>query len=143
MKIQEQISLAKEAFEEFKSENCDVNGILKKTNLSERQLVGKKRLRRRVLNKEIIVANTDKSGKYVITTPDIYIYAASKHIEKDLEVSWQEMKPTEVLLNRHYLHMAASFRMGVKHEQVDRVNSALWSSDNQPPAVDLMLPKVY
>ena len=135
IKIQEQASLAKEAFAKYKKENCDEKGRQKNMNLTARQSEGKKSLRRRVLNKEIVIAATDKSGKYVITTPEIHRYAAEKHLEKDEMASWQEVKPTETLLNRHSIQLAASFRMGVSHNEVDRVNKALRSTDNSPPPI--------
>ena len=138
MKIQEQANLVKEAFDEYKAGQCDDKGNIKKNNLSKRQMKGKSKVRRRVLNKEIVIATTDKSKKYVITTPEIYKHAASKHIGKDVEVDWQDVKPTEVLLNRHCLHLAAALEMGKNHDEVDRVNSALKSSDNQPPPVYFM-----
>ena len=74
---------------------CYDKGNLKKTNLNERQPVGKKILRNKVIKNKIFIANTDKSGKYVLTKPEIYKHAENKHVEKDLEVGWQEVKPTD------------------------------------------------
>ena len=55
-----------------------------------------------------------------------------------MKVSWQDVKTTEVLLNRHCLQIASAFKMGVNHDEVERVNSALRSTDNQPPPVYFM-----
>ena len=41
------------------------DGNLKKNNLTASQEIGKKRLRRRVKRNEIVLATTDKSGKFV------------------------------------------------------------------------------
>jgi hypothetical protein len=48
---------------------------------------------------------------------------------------WQEVKPTETLLNRHCTNLAKSFIMGSSHDEVDWVYKALKSTDNSPPAV--------
>ena len=55
------------SFEEFRVNSCDDKVILKKTNLTDIQQVGKKRLRNKLIKNEIFIANTDKSGKYVLT----------------------------------------------------------------------------
>ena len=138
IKIQEPASLAKEAFTQYRGKFCDKDGNLKESNLSKVQLAGKKRLMKRVKDKEIIVATTDKSGKYVLTTPEIYKYAAYKHTEKDIEVGWEDVKSTETFLTRHTIQLADSLRMGVSHDQVDRIHSALKSEDNPPPPMLIM-----
>ena len=71
MKIQEQCNLAREAFDEYRRKKCDDKGNFKAHNLSIADRVGKIRLRRRVKRKEIVISTTDKSGKFVITTPEI------------------------------------------------------------------------
>ena len=85
-----------------------------------------------------MLATTDKSGKYVITEPEVYRYAAGKHLEKDVEISWQEVKPIETLLNRHSSLLAESFNMGETHNEVGRIHQALKSTDNSPPPAYVM-----
>ena len=138
MKIQEQCNLAREAFDEYVGKNCDENGNLKKNNLSVSQIIGKKRLRRKVKNGILVVTTTDKNGKFVVTTPEIYRYAANKHLSKDIEVGWDCVKERETFLNRHTAQLGKIFQMGGNHNQADRVNKALKSSDNPPPSVYFM-----
>ena len=138
MKIQEQCNLAKEAFTEYRTKNCDDKGKLKKGNLSVSQMIGKKRLRRRVKRKEIVIATTYKSGKFVLTTHEIYRFAANKHLCKDIEVGWECVKETENFLNHHTTHLSKIFQMGGNHDQVERVKSVVKSFDNPPPAAYFM-----
>ena len=87
LSIQEQANLMKEAFANYRTQFCDEKGNIKKSNLTPAQQDGKNKLRRRVKRLEIVVGTTDKSGKYVVTTPEIYRYAAYKHVEKSQLVS--------------------------------------------------------
>ena len=138
MKIQEQCSLAKEGFDAYKAKNCDEKGNIKESNLSTAETFGKQRLRRKVKKGDLVITTTDKSGKFVVTTPEIYRYAASKHIIKDTEVGWDCVKEKETFLNRHTAQLGKIFEMGGNHNQADRVSKALKSSDNPPPSVYFM-----
>ena len=53
-------------------------------------------------------------------------------------MGWSEVKPSETLLNRHSIQLAACFSMGEGHDEVERVNSALKSTENSPPPVYFM-----
>ena len=105
--------------------------------MTPRERRGKKSVKKRVSNKEIVLATSDKSGKYVVTTPEIYKYAARKHVDKDQEVKWEDVKKTETLLNRYTIHLADSFGMGENHSEVDRIHKALKSTGNAPPPLDI------
>ena len=74
----------------------------------------------------------------MITNPEIYRYAVGKHLENDHEISWQEVKPIETLLNRHSSRLAESFSMGETHNEVGRIHQALKSTDNSPPPAYVM-----
>ena len=70
-------------------------------NLSEKQKRGIKKLRKRQKDREIVVFQTDKSGKLVVDTPENYVEAARPHVEKDDLVSIEEFRTTEKLINAH------------------------------------------
>ena len=72
---------------------------------------------------------------YILTTPEIFRFAASKHISEDIEVGWDCVKETETFLNHHTTQLTKIFQMGGNHNQVDRVTKAMKSSDNPPPPV--------
>ena len=137
MKIQEQCSLAKEGFDAYKAKNCDEKGNIKESNLSTAETIGKKRLRRKVKKGDLVVTTTDKSGKFVVTTPEIYRYAANKHIIKDTEVGWDCVKEKETFLNRHTAQLGKIFQMGGNHNQVDKSIQS-FEILRQPPSFSIL-----
>ena len=92
----------------------------------------------RIKKTEIVIFPTDKSGKLAVSTPDIYKEAAKIHLDKDLEITWDKLKPTETLINRHVLQLAKAFRLGSTHNQEDRMKKALRAVDTPPPTTYLL-----
>ena len=69
-------------FEEFKNVNCKKNGD-QKNNLTKAEEEGIKSLRKRIEDEEIIVMETDKSGKLALTTRETYLKLGDAHTAGD------------------------------------------------------------
>ena len=69
--------------------------------MNKEQIQGLKSLKRRQKDGEIVIFQTDKSGKLIADTPENYIEAAKPHIEKDELITVKEYKETEDLINAH------------------------------------------
>jgi hypothetical protein len=54
---------------------------LQESNLSVGEERGMKSLKKRVANGEIVVCQTDKSGRFALMTMADYVYAGSKHVQ--------------------------------------------------------------
>ena len=72
----------KEVFEKYRKENTTKKGE-QKSNLTKKELLGLKSLQKRIEKEEIIVMKTDKSSKFVVTTPKEYKNMGKEHTEKD------------------------------------------------------------
>ena len=126
-----------ELLREFKShmeKNCKKSGEQKENNMSSLQTEGKFSLQNRVKSGEIVVTNTDKSGKFAVLSSEEYKKACRVHIT-DKEVEWKQVEETETLLNRHSLQIVKALNMGTKHGkdgQQTRVHKAYTSIDAKP-----------
>ena len=59
------------AFYNYRAKNCTEKGD-QKPNLSQKEMRGLRKLRKRVQNKSIVVLKTDKSGKLTIMKRELY-----------------------------------------------------------------------
>ena len=82
----------KETYESYRKKNTNKKGD-QKSNLTKGEKNGLKSLQKRIKNEEIMVMKTDKSGKFVVTTPENYIKMGEEHTKKDEEITWDEVRP--------------------------------------------------
>ena len=68
------------------SEGCKAS----KENLDREEKEGLKSLQQRVKAAKLIIAQTDKSGKFAILTKDQYLEAAAVHSTDDKEIGLDE-----------------------------------------------------
>ena len=66
-------------FEQFRSKNYNDKGEPKKTNLTPQQLEGLKSLKKRIKEGEIKICTTDKTGKFAVTSGEIYQRLGEPH----------------------------------------------------------------
>ena len=63
----------------------------KTENLTASEKRGLRKLKKRVKNGEIIILQTDKSGKFCVTDIETYRRMGREHAKNDEEVSWKEI----------------------------------------------------
>ena len=111
----------------------------RETNLTRSEEVGKLKLLKRKKKGEIVMFPTDKSGKIVVSLPETYQRAAQVHLQKDLDVSWSELKVTETRINRHMKALVKIVNLGEQHSgQSQRITGATKSVDSPAPALYLL-----
>ena len=89
-------------------------------NLDHEEKLGIKRLQKRVKNGEIVVCQTDKSGRFSILTREQYVKAGEKHTSKDREVNDTESAQIERNLNGHMRWWAWMTNLGSEWKNEDR-----------------------
>ena len=87
-------------FNDYVSELCDEQGV-QESNLSKEEEEGLKSLKKRVADGDIVVCQTDKSGRFAIMTMADYRYAGSKHVQHDKEVDLEYVRKNQRRLNSH------------------------------------------
>jgi hypothetical protein len=135
LKIQAQRSAINDETERYVKDKCNDKGEIKEGNLSKEEKEGKKKIIKRMKEGKIFITATDKSKKFVVTTPEIYKRAAMIHINKDHEIKWEELSKVEKEIDRHVRQMVRIFDVGSTHNQVGRCKQALVTEDRPPPNV--------
>ena len=79
------------------------------SNLTDRELAGKKSLKKRVNAREIVITETDKSKRFSILTMKQYIESGDKHVKKDLEIQHSEIKEIQKTVNDHCTWLRSIF----------------------------------
>ena len=71
------------------------------SNLNKEQKAGLRSLKKRQTNKEIVVFQTDKSGKMIVDSHENYIEGAKPHVQKDDVITSNEYNTIEERMNAH------------------------------------------
>ena len=88
---------------------CQLNSLIKNhvqaskgmENLKPAQRLGLKRLKQRIKDKEIVCYPTDKSGRMSVDKPQNYVNSMESHQDNTIEVTVEEYRNVEKLLNSH------------------------------------------
>ena len=107
-------------FREYLREKCGKDGE-QKSNLSDEEKDGLKRIQKRREEKEAVVMKTDKSGKFTIATMDKYIEMGMKHVGNDKEVNREKIREIERILNGHCCAWGKMFGSGENHNHLPRI----------------------
>ena len=95
------------------------------SNLSNEERRGMKSLKKRVLEGEVVVLPTDKSGRFAIMKREVYEASGLKHCNKDEVVTDEVVKDTQNELNGHMSMLTKVFKLGQNWDQVERVRETL------------------
>ena len=112
-------------FGEFMSENCDQFGNIRAKNLTGEEISRIKSLKNRVKQGQIMITNTDKSGKLSVNTLDNYIHKMQPHISNEELISWTDKQKIENVLNGHTIQFGRILRIGDRWEHWGRVQNSL------------------
>ena len=121
----------KELYEQYRMKNTNAKGE-QKSNLTKQEKQGLKKLQERINKEEIIIMKTDKSNKFVVTTPDNYAEMGEEHIKKDKEITWKQVRELETVVSSHTLAWDLIWNTGDDHGHNNRViKSRVTRSGNQ------------
>ena len=130
-KIEVRKRTQKEVFEKFRKMNTNSRGE-QTSNLNESEQRGLKSLKKRIKEGEIIVMKTDKSGRFVVTTPENYVEMGKEHTDKDIEIGWEKVRQLEKTIHSHSMAWAQIWSYGDDHNHQDRIlRSKIARSGNQ------------
>ena len=97
-------------------EDCKTNH----DNLDREEKEGLESLQKRVKTGELVIAQTDKSGKFCVLTKEQYMEAATVHIKDDRKLSLEESRMIENHLNGHMRWWAEMTCLSDNWNQRDR-----------------------
>ena len=111
------------------------NGEIEMSNLTDSQQKGLKSLRSKQKKNEIVIFQTDKSGKMAVDTPTNYAKAAEPHIEKDTVITRSEFDKIEELTNAHTVCWLRMMKAGEKSNDSHRIKSSMLTHNSDPPTL--------
>ena len=100
-------------------------------NLSKRERIGLKTLRKRIADDELIVCSTDKSGRFSVMTHEQYIQAGMVHTKKDQEIDWAHVRYLKNQVNSHVSWLARILQYGKDTDQ-ERMAANLITGQDLP-----------
>ena len=125
-------------FNTYAEEHCSEDGA-QRSNLSQAQRNGLRKLQKRVQDGEIIVMMTDKSGKMAVADVESYLDMGKVHTSKDKEVGEAEVKKTQKLYNGHVSMWLKFLNMGADWEHEDRMRESCLQQSCVVPAMYILL----
>ena len=106
-------------YNDFEQEMCDEDGI-QESNLTREEEMGLKSLKKRVKDGELVICQTDKSGRFAVLTLEQYEEAGHKHTKGDKEVDLEFVNNNERMVNGHCSMWMKTFNVGKNWKQEDR-----------------------
>ena len=89
-----------ETFERYKQQHCTGEGN-QRSNLSHQQRLGLQSLRKRIKDKQVVICKSDKTGKLIPVSPEVYQQMGNVHIGDDREISNWETHVIQKTVNNH------------------------------------------
>ena len=98
-------------------ENC--------SNLSEDEMKGLEKLKKRVQAGELVVTETDKSRRFCVLSPQQYIDSGMKHTKGDIEISHDQLASIQKTVNDHSTWMRRIFGVGKCWDHEERLDHSM------------------
>ena len=118
---------------------CPRAGNSKASTLSDQQLRGKESLQRREKAGELIMVGSDKSGKNIPMSVDLYKSCMEAHIKDDSEHTHEEVAQVEKTLNGAATQILRIFKCGEDWGHEDRLKSACLARNNEIPSLNQLV----
>ena len=94
-------------------------------NLTKDEIAGLKSIRLRLVNGELVVLPTDKSGRFALMTMATYIKAGEVHIKEDKEMTVNDLRKNQKQLNGHVSMILKVFGAGANWEHQQRLRESM------------------
>ena len=111
------------------------------SNLSNEMNRALKKLKKRCKKEGIIIARTDKSGRFCVMKKERYIRAGAKHTEKDRMIDMQEVRERQKVLNGHARWITEALNIGASHGEkaAQRCRQNMIEEGGEVPAMVLLI----
>ena len=90
-----------ECFHNYRSLGRNGKGERKISNITKEEFEGLNSLKKRMENKEILITQTDKSGRFALLSHQQYLESGLKHTCKDQQIGWREVAYLQGQVNSH------------------------------------------
>ena len=128
-----------DTFAAFKRDNCDDKGRQLKTSLSEDQRKGLTQIKKRTKEGEVVVLETDKTGKFSIVTTEDYLKMGQKHTAGDKIIDQVELEQVQKEANGHVSMWVKMLGMGESWGHQARIRESLIQHSCVVPPMKLLV----
>ena len=101
------------------------------SNLSAKELIGLKSLKKRVSKGDIVVTQTDKSKRFSVLTRQQYIESGMQHTKKDLEIDPKRVKRIQNTVNDHVKWLGEMSNLGSNWQHESRMRKNICDKGEQ------------
>ena len=122
-----------ETVTKYQSQHCDDKGKIKNQNITQAEEKAIKDLKSKIIDKQIVISTTDKSGRFTLDTQNNYEEAVMLHTQKDKEIEKDRVKQIENRMNQHMKQFNKMFNVGQDHQHENRVEMATHSTNTPAP----------
>ena len=102
-------------------------------NLTKQEQSGISSLKKKVADKEIVIFQTDKSGRVSVDTPENYRIAMQSHFVSDPVISQERTNSIEKVLNAHSIVWTRILSAGTLTRNEKRIKDSMISSNSAIP----------
>ena len=108
------------------------------SNLSEQERNGLASLKKKVINKEMVISETDKSKRFSCDSIENYRTLGATHTTQDEIVTMEEVKKYEKEINAHSEMWTRILKAGTNTGNYDRIRNSMKSRNNPPAPLSIM-----
>ena len=141
MKLETEISIKSSRLLKVAIDTKEVieNSSNKGQNLDKDLRDGIKSLKKRSKDGEIVIAETDKSGKFCVFSMEEYIKAGEVHTKNDKKIDEKELKEIQKTLNATCSMFLKIFKVGESSDHVERHRTNYINQSANPSAMKILL----
>ena len=99
------------------------------SNLTSTERKGLRTLKEKCNDNDIVIYQTDKSGRFAVDTPQNYIKACEPHVTKDATITAKEYEDLEVRMNAHSIMWTRMLAAGKETNHTSRIKSNMVTSN--------------
>ena len=95
------------------------------SNLTDREMRGLEKLKKRVIAGELVVTETDKSRRFCVLSPQQYVDSGMKHTSGDIRIDHDQLTSIQKTVNDHCLWMRRIFNIGSAWDHNERIDHSM------------------
>ena len=131
-------SMHTDVYDGYRQEYCNKNGE-QKSNLTEQESRGLKKIIKRRKEEGLVILKTDKSGKFATTNLENYLKMGQEHTGKDKMITRGDIRDIETTLNCHCRAWCKMWRSGQRHGHLARIMTSKTTTSNNVASMWLAL----
>ena len=128
-----------DTFADFMKSQCDDKGRQMKTSLTAEQRKGLTEIKKKIKEGEVILLETDKTGKFAVVSPVKFLEMGNKHVKDDKIIDDVELEEIQRECNGHVAMWIKILGMGEAWGHESRIRESLIQHSCVVPPMKLLV----